>query len=175
MHYFDVTMMHFQLLLFVLLDAVCAAAFVPHQVDQKMDNQSFQLHYDAVTPLSELRCTSYKSLLKKIPTSAQIVLIGEGTHGTEEFFRIRSELTKHLIQSFGFDAVICEGDVQPFYQLSKLLPADTIRQNLSVIFANQFPDGCGTMCQWLSLFHGCIQAASNDTLWVWTYNHLLHP
>lgn len=140
MHYFDVTMMHFQLLLFVLLDAVCAAAFVPHQVDQKMDNQSFQLHYDAVTPLSELRCTSYKSLLKKIPTSAQIVLIGEGTHGTEEFFRIRSELTKHLIQSCGFDAVICEGDVQPFYQLSKLLPADTIRQNLSVIFAHQFPD-----------------------------------
>ena len=132
-------MMHFQLHVFLLLAAVCttATAFFVHQVDQKKHHQ---LHYCAVTTLSELQCTSYNSLLSKIPTSAQIVLLGEGTHGTEEFFRIRSELTKHLIQSCGFDAVICEGDVQPFYQLSKLLPNDNIRQSLSDIFEHQFPD-----------------------------------
>ena len=140
------------------LAAVCttATAFV-HRVDQRKHNQSLQL-YDAVTPLSELQCTSYKSLLNKIPSSAQIVLIGEGTHGTEEFFRIRSELTMHLIQSCGFDAVVCEGDVQPFYQLSKILPSDNIRQSLSDIFEHQFPDWMWNnvpMVDFVSWMHSC--------------------
>mmetsp|Transcript_79 Transcript_79/g.110 ORF Transcript_79/g.110 Transcript_79/m.110 type:complete len:230 (-) Transcript_79:1275-1964(-) len=139
-------MIRFELLVFLLLllVAVCTAAFV-HHVDRnkhkhKHHRQSSQLNYDAVTPLSELQRTSYSSLLKEIPSSTQIVLIGEGTHGTEEFFRIRSELTKHLIESCGFDAVICEGDVQPFYQLSQLSSRDNIRQGLSDIFEHHFPD-----------------------------------
>jgi erythromycin esterase-like protein len=140
-------MMRFQPLVCLVLAAynICAAAaaFV-HQVDAKKvcckhQQSSLQLH-DAVTPLSELETTCYDSLLNEIPSSAQIVLIGEGTHGTEQFFRIRSELTKHLIQRRGFDAVICEGDVQPFFQLSKLSPRDNIRKSLSDIFEPHFPD-----------------------------------
>jgi len=140
---YNVTMMRFQLLVFLLLVAVCTAALFVHHVDRKKHEhrrQSSQLRYNAVTPLSELQRTSYGSILKEIPESAQIVLIGEGTHGTEEFFRIRSELTKHLIENYGFDAVICEGDVQPFYQLSKISSRDNIRQSLSDIFDHHFPD-----------------------------------
>jgi len=140
-----VTMFRLELLVFLLLlVAVFTAAFV-HHVDRKKHKhhrhhrQSSKLRYDKVTPLSELQ-TYCDSLVKEIPSSAQIVLIGEGTHGTEEFFRIRSELTKHLIESCGFHAVICEGDVQPFYQLSQLSPRGNIRQELSDIFEHHFPD-----------------------------------
>lgn len=54
-------------------------------------------HYNDATihPLSELQSTSYKALLNKmINSNVNVVLIGEGTHGTQEFCSIRSEITK---------------------------------------------------------------------------------
>ena len=78
--------------------------------------------------VSDLRRTSYSALLSKIPSHVQIILIGEGTHGTEEFIQIRSEITQCLIQqrqndSIGFEqyAILCEGDVQPFHELNKFI------------------------------------------------------
>ena len=65
-----------------------------------------------IHPISELQSTSYKSLLNKIINpNIKVVLIGEGTHGTQEFCSIRSELTKILIEEYGFNTVLCEGDV----------------------------------------------------------------
>ena len=40
----------------------------------------------------------------------RIVLIGEATHGTHEFYRIRAEITKRLIRQHGFRGVVIEGD-----------------------------------------------------------------
>ncbi|WP_245808253.1 erythromycin esterase family protein [Deinococcus hopiensis] len=39
-----------------------------------------------------------------------VVLIGESTHGTHEFYRTRAEITRRLLAEQGFDAVIIEGD-----------------------------------------------------------------
>jgi erythromycin esterase-like protein len=41
---------------------------------------------------------------------ARIVLLGESTHGTREFYRVRAELTRRLIEAKGFDAVAVEAD-----------------------------------------------------------------
>jgi erythromycin esterase-like protein len=41
---------------------------------------------------------------------AAVVLIGEATHGTEEFYRSRAELTKALIVGKGFNVVVVEAD-----------------------------------------------------------------
>jgi erythromycin esterase-like protein len=41
---------------------------------------------------------------------ARIVLMGEATHGTHEFYAHRAEITKQLILQQGFDAVAIEGD-----------------------------------------------------------------
>lgn len=38
------------------------------------------------------------------------VLIGEASHGTHEFYALRAELTRRLIEDHGFDAVAIEGD-----------------------------------------------------------------
>lgn len=46
----------------------------------------------------------------EIPDSATTVLLGECTHGTEEFYQLRAEISKYLIQTRGFNLVLCESD-----------------------------------------------------------------
>ncbi|MEC4720976.1 erythromycin esterase family protein [Noviherbaspirillum sp. CPCC 100848] len=41
---------------------------------------------------------------------ASIVLLGEATHGSREFYRLRAEITKRLIADKGFDAIAVEAD-----------------------------------------------------------------
>jgi protein-L-isoaspartate(D-aspartate) O-methyltransferase len=41
---------------------------------------------------------------------ARVVLIGEASHGTSEFYRLRAEITKRLIAEKGFSFVAIEGD-----------------------------------------------------------------
>src|SRR6478735_4691584 len=41
---------------------------------------------------------------------ARIVLIGEASHGTHEFYAMRSAITRRLIETRGFRAVAIEGD-----------------------------------------------------------------
>jgi erythromycin esterase-like protein len=50
---------------------------------------------------------------------ARYVLIGEATHGTEEFYRTRAELTKYLIKYAGFSAVAVEGDWPDCYRANR--------------------------------------------------------
>lgn len=40
----------------------------------------------------------------------QVVLLGEASHGTHEFYRVRGEITKRLIEEEGFNAVAVEAD-----------------------------------------------------------------
>ena len=50
---------------------------------------------------------------------APIVLIGEATHGTHEFYHMRAELTKRLITEKGFTAVCIEGDWPDAYRVNR--------------------------------------------------------
>jgi protein-L-isoaspartate(D-aspartate) O-methyltransferase len=42
--------------------------------------------------------------------NARVVLIGEATHGTSEFYTLRAEITKALVRSHGFTIVAAEAD-----------------------------------------------------------------
>lgn len=50
-----------------------------------------------------------ESLLKRIGDS-RLVLLGEASHGTSEFYRARHCITRALIEEKGFDFVVIEGD-----------------------------------------------------------------
>ena len=41
---------------------------------------------------------------------ARIVLLGEATHGTHEFYAARAQITRRLIERHGFNIVAVEGD-----------------------------------------------------------------
>lgn len=59
-------------------------------------------------------------LLKKI-NNAEIVLLGEATHGTQEFYEIRSEISKKLILEKKFNAIAIEGDWPDAYTINNYI------------------------------------------------------
>jgi erythromycin esterase-like protein len=48
-------------------------------------------------------------LILETAANARLVLIGEASHGTHEFSRMRAELTRSLIEHHGFTLVSVEG------------------------------------------------------------------
>lgn len=50
---------------------------------------------------------------------APLVLIGEATHGTDEFYRIRAEITKELIRHHRFILVAVEADWPDAYRVNR--------------------------------------------------------
>ena len=48
-------------------------------------------------------------LLERIG-DARVVLLGEATHGTSEFYRMRERISRELIERKGFDFIAIEGD-----------------------------------------------------------------
>ncbi|EFC47348.1 predicted protein [Naegleria gruberi] len=58
---------------------------------------------------SESSLTCYDSLLKAIGDS-KLVLIGEASHGTHEFYEHRAAITKRLISEKGFNCICLEAD-----------------------------------------------------------------
>jgi erythromycin esterase-like protein len=51
--------------------------------------------------------------------NARFVLLGEGSHGTHEFYRIRAEITKRLIREQGFTSVAVEADWPDAYRVNR--------------------------------------------------------
>jgi erythromycin esterase-like protein len=52
---------------------------------------------------------------------ARYVLLGEASHGTHEFYRIRAEITKRLIAERGFQAVAVEADWPDAYRVNRFV------------------------------------------------------
>src|SRR5436190_3756724 len=59
----------------------------------------------------------YDALLDLIG-DARLVLIGEGSHGTHEFYNERAQITKRLIREKGFTAVAVEADWPDAYRVN---------------------------------------------------------
>src|SRR5215211_8412619 len=73
----------------------------------------------AAWPIDE---RSLDPLLERIE-DARFVLIGEASHGTEEFYRLRAELTKRLIEERGFHAVAAEADWPDAFRVNRYVRA----------------------------------------------------
>lgn len=52
---------------------------------------------------------------------ARFVLIGEASHGTHEFYRIRAQISKMLIAQRGFNAVAVEADWPDAYRINRFV------------------------------------------------------
>jgi erythromycin esterase-like protein len=49
-------------------------------------------------------------LLPRLIADARVVLLGEASHGTSEFYRARAAISRHLIERHGFNIVAVEAD-----------------------------------------------------------------
>jgi protein-L-isoaspartate(D-aspartate) O-methyltransferase len=64
---------------------------------------------DAVEPFRSIDTVDLRPLLERVG-DARIVLLGEATHGTSEFYRMRERISRELIVQKGFRFVAIEGD-----------------------------------------------------------------
>lgn len=64
---------------------------------------------EAAEPLSDIEGDSLDALLDRIG-DARVVLLGEATHGTSEFYRMRARITRELILRRGFTVIAVEAD-----------------------------------------------------------------
>ncbi len=63
----------------------------------------------AAEPLPDLDDPAFGALADRV-AGATVVLIGEATHGTSEFYRARARLTQRLVEAHGFTVVAAEAD-----------------------------------------------------------------
>ncbi|WP_419418876.1 erythromycin esterase family protein [Legionella sp. D16C41] len=76
----------------------------------------------AIKPLLG-RAEDYDELINNIG-ERQFVLMGEATHGTEEFYQTRMQITKRLIEEKGFMAVAIEGDWPDVYGIHRYIQGE---------------------------------------------------
>jgi protein-L-isoaspartate(D-aspartate) O-methyltransferase len=63
----------------------------------------------AAEPFGSIETADLDPLLRRIG-EARVVLLGEASHGTSEFYRMREQISRELIVKKGFDFIAIEGD-----------------------------------------------------------------
>lgn len=62
---------------------------------------------------------NYDSIIESIDDNVRVVMIGEATHGTHDFYFHRAEITKRLITEKGFTFVAAEADFPDAYRVNQ--------------------------------------------------------
>ncbi|HYC64203.1 MAG TPA: erythromycin esterase family protein, partial [Reyranellaceae bacterium] len=65
--------------------------------------------HDAADPLPEIDDPAFAEAFDRY-AGAKVVLLGEASHGTSEFYRARAAITRRLIEKHGFSIVAVEAD-----------------------------------------------------------------
>jgi protein-L-isoaspartate(D-aspartate) O-methyltransferase len=73
------------------------------------DSAIRKLLRETAEPFQDLEAGSVDALIERIG-DARIVLLGEATHGTSEFYRMRARISRELVERCGFSFVAVEGD-----------------------------------------------------------------
>jgi protein-L-isoaspartate(D-aspartate) O-methyltransferase len=77
----------------------------PEQIDKSLT----ELIIDACEEFESIETANLEPLLERIG-DARVVLLGEASHGTSEFYQMRERITRELITKKGFNFVGIEGD-----------------------------------------------------------------
>ena len=96
----------------------------------------------AATPLEGSRRDFDR--LVELAGDAHFVLLGEASHGTHEFYRVRAEITKRLIREQGFTAVAAEADWPDAYRVNRY-----VRGEVSDSDATEALGGFRRFPQWM--------------------------
>lgn len=105
----------------------------------------------------------YDPLLRLVG-DAHVVLLGEASHGTHEFYRERANITKRLIAELGFNAVAVEGDWPDAYRVNRFVRGESGDADAEAALADfkRFPQWMWRNADVLD-FVGWLRA-SNDAL-----------
>lgn len=93
---------------------------------------------EAAEPIEDLASSSVHALLDRIG-DARVVLLGEATHGTSEFYRMRARITQQLIERHGFDFVAVEADWPDAARVDQYVQGGPPRSSLEFTPFARFP------------------------------------
>jgi erythromycin esterase-like protein len=109
-------------------------------------------------------------LLDRIGDS-QFVLLGEASHGTSEFYRWRTEITKRLIKEKEFSFIAVEGDWPDCYQVNRYIKGfpDSGKNAYDVLYSfNRWPTWMWAnkemieLVEWLRLYNDKQQQQTQE-------------
>jgi protein-L-isoaspartate(D-aspartate) O-methyltransferase len=96
-----------------------------------------QMIADAAEPLPEIEDPAFAALFDRY-ADARVVLLGEASHGTSEFYRARAAITRRLIERHGFTIVALEADWPDAATLDRVVRHREWREGEEKAFA-RFP------------------------------------
>jgi protein-L-isoaspartate(D-aspartate) O-methyltransferase len=113
---------------------------------------------ETAEPLTDIEHDSIDALLERIG-DARVVLLGEATHGTSEFYRMRARITRELIRRRGFTVVAVEADWPDAARVDHYvghLPSAPAPWKAFT----RFPPGCGATARSRSSRTGCTSTTA---------------
>lgn len=117
-------------------------------------------------------------LLDRIGDS-QFILLGEASHGTSEFYRWRTEITKRLIKEKGFSFIAVEGDWPNCYKVNRYIKGfpDSGKNAYDVLYSfNRWPSWMWAnkemieLVEWLKLYNDKQQQEQKNNSFTCNYN-----
>jgi protein-L-isoaspartate(D-aspartate) O-methyltransferase len=96
-----------------------------------------QLIAEAAEPLPEIEDPAFAAFFDRY-ADARVVLLGEASHGTSEFYRARAAITRRLIEQRGFSIVALEADWPDAATLDRVVRHREWREGEEKAFA-RFP------------------------------------
>jgi len=92
---------------------------------------------DAAEPLPTLDDPAFAEAFDRFGSS-RVVLLGEASHGTSEFYRARAAITRRLIERHGFSIVAVEADWPDAAAINRDIRQDSLHSTVAPPF-NRFP------------------------------------
>ena len=73
------------------------------------------------TPAARISARSSRGI-----ASAHVILIGEASHGTQDFYHLRASITKNLIQHHGLTAIAVDADWPDAYRVNRFVRGEGV-------------------------------------------------
>lgn len=117
------------------------AGFFQHCTDDRRHADVTQ--HDIGSVRAAIRPLDYDRVVEFIGDS-RVVLLGEATHGTHDFYAARAEITRRLIMTRDFSAVAIEGDWPEAYRVNRF-----VRDGEGAADATEALSGFGRFPTWM--------------------------
>jgi len=96
-----------------------------------------EMIYEAAEPLPDIEDPAFGALFDRY-ADARVVLLGEASHGTSEFYRARAAITRRLVERHGFNIIALEADWPDAATLDRVVRHREWREGEEKAFA-RFP------------------------------------
>jgi len=93
---------------------------------------------EVAEPIDDIDGASIDALLDRVG-DARLVLLGESTHGTSEFYRMRARITRELVMHRGFSFVAVEADWPDAARVDDYVLGGKPRSSLAFTAFDRFP------------------------------------